>query len=272
MHRIDTPTAQLDKFGQGKNGFTNGDPTTGRRSTDLNSDMWDAIQEEIANAIEGNGIALEKSKHNQLLLAIRKAITDSGFLKKSNDLSDLQDKIISRSNLQVYSQSECDNKYAKITGDINQKLWVKSAPGDVNSAVPVSLLDSGLQKKANLNGDSNVDFYVRDNGDATAAVNNERMNFVLRNYTSLSQFQSGNNGNGSWTKIAGGGQWCRQNMNLNSNSNNTWTFPASFPSAPAIFITSFNGAFQCWLNGAGPSDCSIYNNGPGLNVNVLAIW
>ncbi|EAB7115816.1 hypothetical protein M0Y58_24705, partial [Salmonella enterica] len=25
MHRIDTPTAQKDKFGQGKNGFTNGD-------------------------------------------------------------------------------------------------------------------------------------------------------------------------------------------------------------------------------------------------------
>ncbi|EAA2685844.1 phage tail protein, partial [Salmonella enterica] len=24
MHRIDTPTAQKDKFGQGKNGFTNG--------------------------------------------------------------------------------------------------------------------------------------------------------------------------------------------------------------------------------------------------------
>ncbi len=29
MHRIDTSTAQKDKFGQGKNGFTNGDPTTG---------------------------------------------------------------------------------------------------------------------------------------------------------------------------------------------------------------------------------------------------
>ncbi|EKQ2696034.1 phage tail protein, partial [Salmonella enterica] len=31
MHRIDTPTAQKDKFGHGKNGFTNGDPATGRR-------------------------------------------------------------------------------------------------------------------------------------------------------------------------------------------------------------------------------------------------
>lgn len=56
MHRIDTPTAQADKFGPGKNGFTNGDPATGRRATDLNSDMWDAVQEEICTAIESAGL------------------------------------------------------------------------------------------------------------------------------------------------------------------------------------------------------------------------
>lgn len=99
MHRIDTPTAQIDKFGPGKNGFTNGDPATGRRATDLNSDMWDAVQEEVANAIEGNGIALDKSKHNQLYLAIQKAITDPGFLKKANNLSDVADVPTARGNL-----------------------------------------------------------------------------------------------------------------------------------------------------------------------------
>ncbi|MGF2654875.1 hypothetical protein ACQUWL_20500 [Serratia marcescens] len=99
MHRIDTPTAQIDKFGPGKNGFTNGDPATGRRATDLNSDMWDAVQEEVANAIEGNGIALDKSKHNQLYLAIQKAITDPGFLKKANNLADLTNKATARGNL-----------------------------------------------------------------------------------------------------------------------------------------------------------------------------
>lgn len=99
MHRIDTPTAQIDKFGPGKNGFINGDPATGRRATDLNSDMWDAVQEEIANAIEGSGIALDKSKHNQLYLAIQKAITDPGFLKKANNLSDVADKAEARGNL-----------------------------------------------------------------------------------------------------------------------------------------------------------------------------
>ncbi|EPH2538465.1 gp53-like domain-containing protein [Serratia marcescens] len=101
MHRIDTPTAQIDKFGPGKNGFTNGDPATGRRATDLNSDMWDAVQEEMANAIEGNGIKLDKSKHNQLYLAIQKAITDPGFLKKANNLSDLANVAEARGNLQL---------------------------------------------------------------------------------------------------------------------------------------------------------------------------
>lgn len=101
MHRIDTPTAQIDKFGQGKNGFTNGDPSTGRRATDLNSDMWDAVQEEIATAIESTGIALDKTKHNQLYLAIQKAITDPGFLKKANNLSDLEDAVEARGNLQL---------------------------------------------------------------------------------------------------------------------------------------------------------------------------
>jgi hypothetical protein len=101
MHRIDTPTAQIDKFGQGKNGFTNGDPSTGRRATDLNSDMWDAVQEEIANAIESTGMVLDKSKHNQLYLAIQKAITDPGFLKKANNLSDLANVAEARGNLQL---------------------------------------------------------------------------------------------------------------------------------------------------------------------------
>ncbi len=117
MHRIDTPTAQIDKFGQGKNGFTNGDPSTGRRATDLNSDMWDAVQEEVANAIEGNGIALDKSKHNQLYLAIQKAITDKGYLQKANNLLDLESKTDARFNLGVYSRVESDNRFVDATGD-----------------------------------------------------------------------------------------------------------------------------------------------------------
>lgn len=116
MHRIDTSTAQIDKFGQGKNGFTNGDPSTGRRATDLNSDMWDAVQEEIANAIESVGIPLNKAKHNQLYLAIQKAINDKGYLLKEKNLSDLLSKIDARSNLEVYSKTESNALYLKLIG------------------------------------------------------------------------------------------------------------------------------------------------------------
>lgn len=195
--------------------------------------------------------------------------------------------------MRIGNQSDF-SKYAKITGDVNQKFWVQSAPGDINSAVPVSLLNSGLSQKANVNGNNQNDFYVRNNGGLNAAVNNERLNFVLNSYAKLNgadytpfnvaqatqwsnavrldQFQSGNNGNGAWTKVPGGGQWCRQNISLAANATTTWTFPAGFPAPPAVFITAFNGVFQCWLNGVGPNNCGIYNNGPSLNVNVFALW
>lgn len=103
MHRIDTPTAQADKFGQGKNGFTNGDPATGRRATDLNSDMWDAVQEEICTAIESAGLTLDKTKHDQLYQAIVKIITSKipDALLRNNNLSDVVDKALARANLEL---------------------------------------------------------------------------------------------------------------------------------------------------------------------------
>ncbi len=71
MHRIDTPTAQKDKFGAGKNGFTAGNPQTGTPATDLDNDYFDMLQEELAGVVEATGISLDKSKHNQLLTAMK---------------------------------------------------------------------------------------------------------------------------------------------------------------------------------------------------------
>lgn len=70
MHRIDTSTAQVDKFGAGKNGFTGGNPQTGELPTALDADFFDSIQEELAAVIEASGVTLNKSKNNQLLVAI----------------------------------------------------------------------------------------------------------------------------------------------------------------------------------------------------------
>ncbi|WP_420299786.1 hypothetical protein [Edwardsiella tarda] len=72
MHRIDTPTAQKDKFGAGKNGFTRGNPQTGTPSTDLDDDYFDALQEEIVGVIEAAAIQLDKSDRGQLLKAMKK--------------------------------------------------------------------------------------------------------------------------------------------------------------------------------------------------------
>lgn len=85
MHRIDTPTAQKDKFGAGKNGFTAGNPQTGTRPTDLDNDYFDMLQEELARIVEESGATLEKAKHDQLLTALKKL-----FLSRSNPFGDIK--------------------------------------------------------------------------------------------------------------------------------------------------------------------------------------
>lgn len=71
MHRIDTPTAQKDKFGAGKNGFTRGNPQTGVPATDLDDDYFDSIQEEIAGLVEASGLTLDKADRGQVLKALK---------------------------------------------------------------------------------------------------------------------------------------------------------------------------------------------------------
>ncbi|MFM1340242.1 phage tail protein [Yersinia enterocolitica] len=75
MHRIDTPTAQVDKFGAGKNGFTRGNPQTGVPATALDDDYFDAVQEELAGVVEAAGFVLNKADRAQLLAAIQHLIT-----------------------------------------------------------------------------------------------------------------------------------------------------------------------------------------------------
>jgi hypothetical protein len=67
--------------------------------------------------------------------------------------------------------------------------------------------------------------------------------------------------------------WCRQNLTLSANATSTWTFPASFPDTPALFVSTFNSAQNVWFNGASNSGANLYNaNSSPVNVNVLAIW
>lgn len=71
-HRIDTSTAQKDKFGVGKNGFTRGNPQTGVPATELDDDYFDMLQEEIVGIVEAAGDTLDKTQRNQLNAALGK--------------------------------------------------------------------------------------------------------------------------------------------------------------------------------------------------------
>lgn len=243
-----------------------------------------------------------------------------GAAQKGNNLADLTDYAKARNQLSA----------AHIQGDTNVKFWALDSPGDSNSVVTIGRLntvantkanwqgdsdvdffcrnngyptgavnnqrlDFRLQSKAALNGDSNQTFYCRNSGDPTAAANNERLNYMLtfkadtngNQYTQfnvggatggthavrLDQFQSGSNGNGAWTKLPGGGQWCRTNITIPAKGGITWNFPIGFMSAPAVFITNINGTQSIWPTGVGPNGASFYNDNPTpSNVNLLAIW
>ncbi|MFZ7795657.1 gp53-like domain-containing protein [Escherichia coli] len=85
MHRIDTKTAQKDKFGAGKNGFTRGIPQTGTPATDLDDDDFDMLQEELCSVVEASGASLEKGRHDQLLTALRALL-----LSRKNPFGDIK--------------------------------------------------------------------------------------------------------------------------------------------------------------------------------------
>ena len=85
MHRIDTATAQKDKFGAGKNGFTRGNPQTGTPATGLDDDYCDMLQEELAAVVEASGATLDKEKHNQLLTALGALL-----LSRKNPFADIK--------------------------------------------------------------------------------------------------------------------------------------------------------------------------------------
>ena len=85
MHRIDTKTAQKDKFGAGKNGFTRGNPQTGTSATDLDDDYFDMLQEELCSVVEASGASLEKGRHDQLLTALRALL-----LSRKNPFGDIK--------------------------------------------------------------------------------------------------------------------------------------------------------------------------------------
>ena len=81
MKRIDTATKATDKFGPGKHGFTDGDPTIPIQATELQGSWFDHVQEEIANFIEEQGIALDANNRTQLAAAITAKLANGNYLR-----------------------------------------------------------------------------------------------------------------------------------------------------------------------------------------------
>ena len=85
MLRINTTNKAVDLFGAGKHGYQGGNPSTGQAATELSFDAMNALQEEIAAAIEGSGAVLNPASNGQLLAAIKAHITSAqigGFRNK----------------------------------------------------------------------------------------------------------------------------------------------------------------------------------------------
>lgn len=105
MHRIDTKTAQKDKFGTGKNGFTRGNPQTGTPATDLDDDYFDMLQEELCSVVEASGASLEKGQHDQLLTALRALL-----LSRKNPFGDIKSDGTVKTALENLGLGETINK------------------------------------------------------------------------------------------------------------------------------------------------------------------
>lgn len=73
MKRIDTPSRELDKHGPSRDGFTDGDPSSGIPPTNLTDSWFDHVQEEIAGVIESAGLTLDEADLGQLDRAIFQA-------------------------------------------------------------------------------------------------------------------------------------------------------------------------------------------------------
>ncbi|EDC4650581.1 hypothetical protein H2304_005061 [Salmonella enterica] len=228
MHRIDTPTAQKDKFGQGKNGFTNGDPATGRRATDLNSDMWDAVQEEVCTVIEAAGIPLSKGEHTQLHAAIGRLIDEQvkTRLEKNQNGADIPNKPLFLQNVGLTETVEQARNAVPSTRKVNGKALttdITLTSGDIG-ALPVTGgklngplgigTDNALGGNSIVFGDNDTGFKWHSDGVLGIYANNALVGYIDNSGLHMSVDVLTNGG-----IRAGDGK----RLSLTSNNNSTMT-------------------------------------------------
>ncbi|ENO2899187.1 hypothetical protein MLH52_09710 [Escherichia coli] len=139
MHRIDTKTAQKDKFGAGKNGFTRGNPQTGTPATDLDDDYFDMLQEELCSVVEASGASLEKGRHDQLLTALRALL-----LSRKNPFGDIKADGTVKTALENLGLGEA--RYVIQRGANANGAWIRWSDGAIEVFGTGGSNDNGLAK------------------------------------------------------------------------------------------------------------------------------
>ncbi|HBB7723471.1 hypothetical protein LCT63_22185 [Escherichia coli] len=139
MHRIDTKTAQKDKFGAGKNGFTRGNPQTGTPATDLDDDYFDMLQEELCSVVEASGASLEKGRHDQLLTALRALL-----LSRKNPFGDIKSDGTVKTALENLGLGEA--RYVIQRGANVNGAWIRWSDGAIEVFGTGGSNDNGLAK------------------------------------------------------------------------------------------------------------------------------
>ncbi|ANI28919.1 tail protein [Yersinia entomophaga] len=87
MQKIgDIPNTRADSHGE----FTDGNVAGGVSPTILPAEWFNTIQRELINVLAAGGVTPDTTKFNQLATAISKIITDGGFLKTANNLSEIK--------------------------------------------------------------------------------------------------------------------------------------------------------------------------------------
>ncbi|HGK4639483.1 TPA: phage tail protein [Yersinia enterocolitica] len=143
MHRIDTPTAQVDKFGAGKNGFTRGNPQTGVPATALDDDYFDAVQEELAGVVEAAGFVLNKADRAQLLAAIKHLITLG--------IPDLKDASLTQKGIVQLSSSVASSSESLAATPKAVKLAYDAALKSANHLSEIAVAGSVAQAETQTN-------------------------------------------------------------------------------------------------------------------------
>ncbi|MEM6050536.1 hypothetical protein AAH450_08125 [Erwinia sp. P7711] len=163
MHRIDTSTAQVDKFGAGKNGFTGGNPQTGELATALDADFFDSVQEEICNLIESAGLTPDKGDNSQLLKAVEAMLTalKLGTASKKN----VGNGVNQIPDMSFFSVGSGNNYYRFPNGMIVQIFGITPSTTVVDTpfTFPLQFPNGGVGVFGCYNGGTAANFYSFNN-------------------------------------------------------------------------------------------------------------